>query len=112
MQGLKMKKCVRLVLGVFRTRQRGISSSSRAKQQHQGHYTPITKQLWLDRIASVSKQASISQKQPLTHKPPEVTSVTYPFSSNSDLKELYRNPWNFIRIGCILEGINHLTGTF
>ncbi|GAX82172.1 hypothetical protein CEUSTIGMA_g9600.t1 [Chlamydomonas eustigma] len=105
-----MRYFFRLVLDSFQTQRRGISQSSRFQQQHQGHYTPITKQLWLDRIASVSKQASITQGMPLTHKPPEVTSVTYPFSSNSELKELYRNPWNYIRIGCILEDLDSLAG--
>ena len=68
-------------------------------QAHQGHYTPITKQLWIDRIESASKHQTDLVTEPITSKPPEVTTVTYDFSRDEALKELYRNPWNFIRIG-------------
>lgn len=53
---------------------------------HQGHYTPITKQLWIERIASASKHQADVIKSPITSKSPEVTTVKYPFSSDGRLK--------------------------
>jgi hypothetical protein len=87
-----------------------VSSQSSAAGQKQGHYTPITKQLWLDRIDAASKHASDTVTELITHKHPEETRVVYPFSTNVPFKELYRNPWNFIRIGCILEDLDSLAG--
>ena len=78
---------------------RALSSCCMQLQAHQGHYTPITKQLWIDRIESASKHQTDLVTEPITSKPPEVTTVTYDFSRDEALKELYRNPWNFIRIG-------------
>ena len=44
-------------------------------------------------------------------KPPERTSITYSFTSNGMLRELYRNPWDRVRIGKLLEDLDSMAGT-
>lgn len=98
-----MLSAVRRILTAHHARPlRTLYTSCMQLQAHQGHYTPITKQLWIDRIASASKHQTDRITEPITSKLPDVTTVTYDFSRDEALKELYRNPWNFVRIGWAL----------
>ena len=74
-----------------------------------GHYTPITKKLWDERINSDASSGDAS----LTERPPHVSLVclSYPFSTDETLRQIYRNPWNRIRIGNILEDLDSLAGS-
>lgn len=59
-----------------------------AQPKAQGHYTPITRKLWVERLAAAEKHKSDPVSHPITHKPPEVTRVVYPFSKDAAFKEL------------------------
>ncbi|KAK9841013.1 hypothetical protein WJX81_005413 [Elliptochloris bilobata] len=39
------------------------------------------------------------------------STVTYPFSTDPVLKEEYRNPWNYLRMGKLLEDLDSLAGS-
>lgn len=43
-------------------------------------------------------------------KPLRETSCPYPFTSQWDLRELYRNPWGAVRVGRLLEDLDSLAG--
>lgn len=61
------------------------TSCHRNQQSFPGYYTPITKQLWIDRMAQAAKHQS-DPVLPIHSKNPEVTTVTYPFSTDVSLK--------------------------
>ncbi|KAL0026597.1 hypothetical protein WJX77_009204 [Trebouxia sp. C0004] len=46
----------------------------------------------------------------LNAKPPQPITLTYPFSSDRFLQEQYRNPWNQVRVGKLLEDLDSLAG--
>ena len=39
-----------------------------------------------------------------------MTKILYPFSTDEFLKETYKNPWNQLRFGKILEDLDALAG--
>lgn len=77
-----------------------------------GGYTPVTKQLWLERLqhaASSDHHAGASAAHDNNAAPGK--SVTYAFSSDPVLRELYRNPWDKIRVGRVFEDLDSLAGS-
>lgn len=82
--------------------------------------SPVTAALWNAR-ASIFERAVVSWSEQhegpaqtkLMTKTPEQsrTSVRYPFSTDSALREQYRSPWNYCRIGKLLEDLDALAGT-
>ncbi|KAF6250835.1 HotDog domain-containing protein [Scenedesmus sp. NREL 46B-D3] len=89
-------------------------SSSGDDHRFVGAYTPVTKQLWLDRLKRAEQQqhqaAAGSAGQPAA-RPPQVTRVEYPFTEDRFLLEMYRNPWGFLRMGRLLEDLDSLAGS-
>jgi hypothetical protein len=73
--------------------------------------TTVTTRLWNARMeaakaAGVGDQCPSTKPQSALHaKPPHKTSIRYAFENDEDLKEAYRNPWNGVRIGRIVEGV-------
>lgn len=80
-----------------------------------GGYTPITRQLWLERT-SAARQAgagpvTFALASPTTEtRPPKLIAVTYQFSTDKVLQEMYRNPWGHMRVGRLLEDLDSLAG--
>lgn len=98
------------------------SSSSEDDHKFVGAYTPVTKQLWLDRLRKAEQQqhqaagaaAGVlagTEVQPAAAKAPQVTRVDYPFTKDKFLLEMYRNPWGFLRMGRLLEDLDSLAGS-
>jgi acyl-coenzyme A thioesterase 9 len=73
-----------------------------------GHYTPITKKLWDERLANTSSDNSSAKERPPSNS---LVQLSYPFSTDEMLRQTYQNPWNRIRIGCILEDLDSLAGS-
>lgn len=82
-----------------------------------GAYTPVTRQLWQDRLklAQHKQPAGAAAPAPAAAspqpRPPKTTVIEYPFTSDRVLLELYRNPWGFLRIGRLLEDLDSLAGS-
>jgi acyl-coenzyme A thioesterase 9 len=59
-------------------------------------------------LGQTEKKAAVERQ--MTPKPASASkkTITYEFSSNSYLKESYRNPWNALRIGRLLEDLDAL----
>lgn len=88
-----------------------------------GHYTPVTKRLWAERLrwrvpeadadadAASSSTAAAGGGGALEPRAPQVTSVTYPFESDPSLVEAYANPWRGVRIGRVLEDLDSLAAS-
>jgi len=58
-------------------------------------------------------EETLARAQPQTkliEKPPEKTMVEFKFGSDPILREHYRNPFNGVRIGKILEDMDSLAG--
>ncbi len=77
--------------------------------------TAITSKLWQDRLAQakaagVSEAAATRAQEALVPKPPTRTSIRYSFSADENLLEAYRNPWNAVRVGRVLEDLDSLAG--
>lgn len=72
------------------------------------HQTPAVKDLWERR-----KVARGDGHEPAPPKPPSASlaKVVYPFSSDLELVDQYRNPWGRARVGRILEDLDALAGT-
>ncbi|KAI3994341.1 hypothetical protein MKX01_012598 [Papaver californicum] len=65
------------------------------------YHSRVTKALW-----------EATQSELLTKTPSESrTSIVYNFSINYILREEYRDPWNGVRIGKLLEDLDALAGT-
>jgi hypothetical protein len=70
------------------------SSSSGDDHKFVGAYTPVTKQLWLDRLRKAQEQQQAAAGVPLgtdaqaAAKPPQVTRVEYPFTKDKFLLEM------------------------
>ncbi|KAK3011196.1 hypothetical protein RJ639_011558 [Escallonia herrerae] len=81
------------------------------------YHSPVTNALWearksyFERMSSVRSDAP-SKSELMTRTPSQSrTSILYKFSSDYILREQYRNPWNEIRMGKLLEDLDALAGT-
>ncbi|OAY73929.1 Acyl-coenzyme A thioesterase 9, mitochondrial [Ananas comosus] len=81
------------------------------------YHSPVTNALWearssiFERLLDQSKDGP-PQSELLTRTPSQSrTSVIYKFSSDFVLREQYRDPWNEVRIGKLLEDLDALAGT-
>ncbi|KAL3352375.1 hypothetical protein AABB24_020419 [Solanum stoloniferum] len=81
------------------------------------YHSPVTNALWEAR-SSIFERFSDAPVDPtaqndlITKTPSKSrTSVLYKFSSDYVLREQYRNPWNEIRMGKLLEDLDALAGT-
>ncbi|XP_051133224.1 acyl-coenzyme A thioesterase 2, chloroplastic-like [Andrographis paniculata] len=81
------------------------------------YHSPVTNALWEARSSIFEKPPSAPESAPVQNelivKTPSRsrTSVLYKFSSDYSLREQYRNPWNEIRLGKLLEDLDALAGT-
>lgn len=81
------------------------------------YHSPVTNALWEARSSIFERLSSapvdLSPPTDLIAKTPSKsrTSVLYKFSSDYVLREQYRNPWNEIRMGKLLEDLDALAGT-
>ncbi|CAK9183218.1 unnamed protein product [Ilex paraguariensis] len=81
------------------------------------YHSPVTNALWEARSSIFERQFNATgdaplQTQLITKTPSQSrTSILYKFSSDYILREQYRNPWNEIRIGKLLEDLDALAGT-
>ncbi|XP_057421405.1 acyl-coenzyme A thioesterase 2, chloroplastic-like [Lotus japonicus] len=80
------------------------------------YHSPATHALWEARSTIFEKplhaNGSSSQIQAVPKAPSRSrTSVFYNFSSDYILREQYRNPWNHIRMGKLVEDFDALAGT-
>ncbi|KAK1583446.1 hypothetical protein Q3G72_023862 [Acer saccharum] len=81
------------------------------------YHSPVTNALWEARSMMFEKPGdrpsdSVSQSELVAKSPSKSrTSILYKFSSDYILKEQYRNPWNEIRMGKLLEDLDALAGT-
>lgn len=81
------------------------------------YHSPVTNALWharssiferlLDSSADAPPQSQLLSKKPSQSR----TSILYNFSSDYILREQYRDPWNEVRIGKLLEDLDALAGT-
>jgi hypothetical protein len=81
-----------------------------------GIYTPVTKQLWQERLRLAAKHqprpgAAPPAVGPPAPRAPAQTAISYPFTSDRMLLELYRSPWGYLRIGRLLEDLDSLAGS-
>ncbi|XP_031286128.1 acyl-coenzyme A thioesterase 9, mitochondrial-like [Pistacia vera] len=81
------------------------------------YHSPVTNALWEARSRMFEKPGekpidSVSQSELEAKTPSESrTTILYKFSSDFILKEQYRNPWDEIRMGKLLEDLDALAGT-
>ncbi|XP_002961453.2 acyl-coenzyme A thioesterase 9, mitochondrial isoform X2 [Selaginella moellendorffii] len=81
------------------------------------YHSPVTAALWNARSTLLERAVNSSNDGPsqvnlLTRAPGESrTSVLYNFVSDVALREQYRNPWNNIRMGKLMEDLDALAGT-
>lgn len=79
------------------------------------HHSPATHALWEARSTIFENpvhEDPSSQTQPVPKSPSRSrTSILYNFSSDLVLREQYRNPWNHIRMGKLVEDFDALAGT-
>lgn len=81
------------------------------------YHSPVTNALWearsrmfekfYDKPADEDYQDLLIAKTPSRSR----TSILYKFSSDYVLREQYRNPWNKIRMGKLVEDLDALAGT-
>lgn len=81
------------------------------------YHSPVTIALWetrsrtferlLDPPKDAPPQSELQVKTPAQSR----TSILYGFSSDYILREQYRDPWNEVRIGKLLEDLDALAGT-
>lgn len=81
------------------------------------YHSPVTNALWearssiFERLLDLPSDAP-PQTQLLTRTPSQSrTAILYNFSSDYILREQYRDPWNEVRIGKLLEDLDALAGT-
>lgn len=79
--------------------------------------SPVTNALWetrsriFERLLDPPKDAP-PQSELIVRTPSQSrTSILYRFSSDYILREQYRDPWNEVRIGKLLEDLDALAGT-
>ncbi|KAL3506902.1 hypothetical protein ACH5RR_032284 [Cinchona calisaya] len=83
------------------------------------YHSPVTNALWearssiFERLSNNNVPADAPSPNELIAKPPSKsrTSIVYKFSNDYILREQYRNPWNEIRMGKLLEDLDALAGT-
>ncbi|KAL0897267.1 hypothetical protein Bca101_081228 [Brassica carinata] len=82
------------------------------------YHSPVTNALWEARrnmfeTPTPTGEGEASSQSELTAKTPSRsrTSILYKFSSDFVLREQYRNPWNEIRTGKLVEDLDALAGT-
>ncbi|KHG03224.1 Acyl-coenzyme A thioesterase 9, mitochondrial [Gossypium arboreum] len=81
------------------------------------YHSPVTNALWearskiFERLLDPPKDAP-PQSELLTKSPSQSrTTIFYNFSSDYILREQYRDPWNEVRMGMLLEDLDALAGT-
>ncbi|KAI7738410.1 hypothetical protein M8C21_021540 [Ambrosia artemisiifolia] len=81
------------------------------------YHSPVTAALWetrskiFERLLDPPKDAP-PQSELLTRTPSQSrTTILYNFSTDYILREQYRDPWNEVRIGKLLEDLDALAGT-
>jgi len=77
------------------------------------YHSPVTGQLWRERL--VAKQHLATNREDATasvvRTPSDTrTQLRYCFSTDSKLRDAYRNPWGFVRHGMLLEDLDALAG--
>ncbi|EEF27976.1 acyl-CoA thioesterase, putative [Ricinus communis] len=82
------------------------------------YHSPVTNALWEARSSIFEKPAAdsplddSSESELVTKTPSRSrTVILYNFSSDFVLREQYRNPWNEIRMGKLVEDLDALAGT-
>lgn len=86
------------------------------------YHSPVTNALWearssifermIDAGAAGKQQQQPPQTELLTKTPAgSRTSIVYKFATDDILREQYRDPWNEVRIGKLLEDLDALAGT-
>ncbi|XVF29620.1 hypothetical protein REPUB_Repub15cG0137600 [Reevesia pubescens] len=79
------------------------------------YHSPVTNALWEARSSMFEKSSDDKQdlQSELVAKTPSKsrTSIVYKFSSDYILREQYRNPWDEMRMGKLLEDLDALAGT-
>ncbi|KAJ8561461.1 hypothetical protein K7X08_033938 [Anisodus acutangulus] len=77
------------------------------------YHSPVTNALWetrskfFERLLDAPPQSELLTKTPSESR----TSILYNFSTDYILREQYRDPWNEVRIGKLLEDLDALAGT-
>ncbi|XP_010493651.1 PREDICTED: acyl-coenzyme A thioesterase 9, mitochondrial-like isoform X1 [Camelina sativa] len=81
------------------------------------YHSPVTTALWearskifeslLDPPVNAPPQSQLLTRTPSHSR----TTIFYPFSTDFILREQYRDPWNEVRIGILLEDLDALAGT-
>jgi acyl-coenzyme A thioesterase 9 len=112
--GIAMRALLRAVAREARERLARPASSARGYAVARER-TAITSKLWQDRLAQakaagVAEAAATRAQEALVPKPPTRTSIRYSFSADENLLEAYRNPWNAVRVGRVLEDLDSLAG--
>ncbi|PRQ46052.1 putative thiolester hydrolase [Rosa chinensis] len=75
------------------------------------YHSPVTSALWEAR-SNIFDRPTTPQSEFVTRTPAQSrTSILYKFSTDFVLREQYRNPWNGVRIGKLLEDLDALAGT-
>ncbi|XAR71046.1 Palmitoyl-CoA hydrolase [Bertholletia excelsa] len=76
------------------------------------YHSPATNALWEARGRIFEATSDPSDSELITKSPSQSrTSIVYNFSTDNILREQYRNPWNEIRTGKLLEDLDALAGT-
>lgn len=81
------------------------------------YHSPVTNALWEARSSIFEKLLDFPidappQSELLTRTPSQSrTAILYNFSTDYILREQYRDPWNEVRIGKLLEDLDALAGT-
>lgn len=81
------------------------------------YHSPVTIALWetrsrtFERLLDPPKDAPPQSELLLRTPSQSRTSILYSFSSDYILREQYRDPWNEVRIGKLLEDLDALAGT-
>uniref|UniRef100_A0A453LCI4 HotDog ACOT-type domain-containing protein n=1 Tax=Aegilops tauschii subsp. strangulata TaxID=200361 RepID=A0A453LCI4_AEGTS len=83
------------------------------------YHSPVTNALWEARSSIFERKMDAGgnadagpQTELLTKKPAQSrTSIVYKFAADDILREQYRDPWNEVRVGKLLEDLDALAGT-
>lgn len=81
------------------------------------YHSPVTNALWDARTSIFERDTNTTADAPpqseLITKTPSMsrTNIAYKFSTDYILREQYRNPWNEMRMGKLLEDLDALAGT-